>query len=293
MLRTIARAAGASPFGSTVERITSPPLGKSPCANGVNVTGTGAASSPSPTLSPDRTKRQQSVKGLIVNNRLKGLGVMLAVIGLAFVAGGGFALYQTNQGAHALQAFSAAQNVTLSYNEAGQLVDRGKTEGAQNIMSLLTNDWGYSVDGSELNPNDPLVNTASEYMYQMATISYHTLHATTTVTFPEDVVVDGKVVQAAGTYDFANDGKYWTGFDRTDPIQGAAREKIWTGTAHALIAELGVGSVTASALTMGLGIAALFALIGLTVVLTGLGLVWATRAEKVAVPAAQRETVIA
>ena len=51
-------------------------------------------------------------------------------------------------------------------------------------MSLLTNDWGYTVDKSELNPNDPLVNTASEYMYQMATISYHTLHAATTVTIP-------------------------------------------------------------------------------------------------------------
>jgi hypothetical protein len=95
---------------------------------------------------------------------------------------------------------------------------------------------------------------------------------------PEDVVVDGKVVQPAGTYDFVNDGKYWTGFDRTNPIEGAAREKVWTGTALALIGELGVGSVTASALTMGFGIAALFALIGLTVVLTGLGLVWATRA---------------
>ena len=91
----------------------------------------------------------------------------------------------------------------------------------------------------------------------------------------------------AGTYDFVNTGKYWTGFDRTDPIQAAAREKVWTGTALALIGELGVGSVTASALTMGLGIAALFALVGLTVLLTGLGLVWATRAstEKVKVPA--------
>ena len=45
--------------------------------------------------------------------------------------------------------------------------------------------------------------------------------------------------------------------------------------------------MTASALTMGLGIAALFALIGLTVLITGLGLVWATRAstEKAKVPA--------
>ena len=96
-----------------------------------------------------------------------------------------------------------------------------------------------------------------------------------------------QVVTAAGTYDFENDGKYWTGFDRSDPIQAAARDKIWTGTALALIGHLGVGSVTASALTMGMGIAALFALVGLTVLLTGFGLVWAARAstEKVKAPA--------
>jgi hypothetical protein len=222
-----------------------------------------------------------------MTKRLQWVGIGLVVMGLVFFAAGGYTLYRTQQGANALQAFSAAQNVKLNYNDQGQLVDRGETAGADKIMALLVNDWGYTVDKSELNPNDPLVNTASEYMYQMATISYHTLHAATTVTFPEDVIVDGKVVQAAGTYDFQNDGKYWTGFDRSDPIQGAARDKIWTGTAHALIAELGVGSVTASALTMGLGIAFLFALIGLTVVLTGLGLVWATRAatEKAKVPA--------
>jgi hypothetical protein len=194
---------------------------------------------------------------------------------------------KTQDGAHALQGFSVAQNVTLSYNDQGQLVDRGETAGAASIMSLLTNDWGYKVDTSELNPNDPLVNTASEYMYQMATISYHTLHATTTVTIPTDVVVDGAVVAKAGDYEFVNDNKYWTGFDRTNPIEAAAREKVWTGTALALIGQLGVGSVTASALQMGIGIAALFALVGMTVVLTGLGLVWATRAatEKVKAPA--------
>jgi hypothetical protein len=222
-----------------------------------------------------------------MNRRLQRLGLGLVVIGIAFFAAGGYTYIKTQAGAHALQTFSAAQNVTLTYNAQGQLVDRGTTEGAAGIMSLLTNDWGYTVDQSELNPNDPQVNTASEYMYQMATISYHTLHAATTVTFPEDVIVDGKVVQAAGTYDFQNTGKYWTGFDRTDPIQGAARDKVWTGTALALIGELGVGSVTASALQMGLGLAALFALVGGTVVLTGLGLVWATRAqtEKAVAPA--------
>ena len=214
-----------------------------------------------------------------MTSRLKGLGAVLVIIGIAFVAAGGYAFMKTQEGAKSLQAFSAVENVKLAYNDQGQLVDRGDPAEAAAILSLLTNDWGYSVDKGELKPNDPLVNTASEYMYQMATISYHTLHAATTVNIPEDVVVNGQVVTKAGDYDFTNDGRYWTGFDRTDPIQAAAREKIWTGTAHALIAELGVGSVTASALTLGMGIAALFALIGLTVVLTGLGLVWATRAQ--------------
>jgi hypothetical protein len=214
-----------------------------------------------------------------MTTRLQRLGIGLVLIGIAFFAAGGYTYIRTQDGASSLQAFSAAQNVKLNYNDQGQLVDRGETAGADKIMSLLVNDWGYSVDKSELNPNDPLVNTASEYMYQMATISFHTLHATTTVTFPEDVVVDGAVVTKAGTYDFVNDGKYWTGFDRTNPIEGAAREKVWTGTALALIGQLGVGSVTASALQIGLGMAALLAGFGLTFLLTGLGLVWATRAQ--------------
>jgi hypothetical protein len=215
----------------------------------------------------------------IMIGRLKVLGVVLAVIGIAFIAGGGYAYYRTNQGAQALQAFSAAQDVKLSYNEAGQLVDRGEVEGAQAIMSLLVNDWGYAVDQGELNPNDPLVNTASEYMYQMATITYHTLNGTTTVVLDEPVTAEDGTVYPAGEYEFATDGRYWTGFDRSNPIEAAARGQVWTGTAHALIAELGVGSVTASTLQMGLGMAALFAGLGFTFFLTGLGLVWATRAE--------------
>ena len=222
-----------------------------------------------------------------MNKRLQRLGIGMALMGLVFFAAGGYTLYKTQQGANALQTFSAAQDVKLSYNDQGQLVDRGETAEAQSILSLLRDEWKYPVNMADLNPNDPIVNTATEFMYQMATISYHTLHATTTVTIPEDVVVDGQVVTKAGDYEFVNDGRYWTGFDRTDPIQAAARDEIWTPTALALIGTLGVGSVTASALTMGLGIAALFALIGLTVVVTGLGLVWATRAstETVRVPA--------
>ena len=221
-----------------------------------------------------------------MNGRLKVLGATLAIIGLAFVAGGGYAYYKTEQGAHALQAFSAAQNVTLTYDQDGQLVDRGTTEGAQAIMSLLTNDWGYAVNSAELNPNDPVVNTASEYMYQMATIAYHTLNGTQTVVLDKDVTAADGTVYKAGTYDFPVAGRYWSAFDRTNPIEAAAREQAWTGTAHALIAELGVGSVTASTLQLGLGIAALFAALGGTLLLTGLGLVWAARAqnEKVMAP---------
>ena len=230
-----------------------------------------------------------------MNGRLKILGVAMAIFGLAFLAGGGYAYYKTNQGAQALQAFSAAQNVKLTYNEAGQLTSGGGTEDADKIMSLLANDWGYTVDKSELNPNDPLVNTASEYMFQMATISYHTLHGATTVTFPEDVIKDGAVIQKAGTYDFVNDGKYWTGFDRSNPIEGAAREKIWTGTALALIGQLGVGSVTASTLQIGLGVASIMAALGGVLVLFGLGLVWAASAatEKVKAPVLRPSTTTA
>jgi hypothetical protein len=209
---------------------------------------------------------------------LKGLGIVLVLIGFAFIAAGGYMFIRTNDGAKALQAFSTAQNVKLAYNEQGQLVDRGETAGAQEILGLLEKDWGYSVVASDLNPNDPVVNTASEYMYQMATIAYHTLHGTQTVVLPEDVTAADGTVYKAGEYEFPIAGRYWSAFDRTNPIEAKAREQAWTGTAHALIAELGVGSVTATTIQMGFGLAALFAALGATIVLTGGGLVWAVRA---------------
>jgi hypothetical protein len=222
-----------------------------------------------------------------MNGRLQKVGIVLAVFGLAFIVGGGYAFYRTNQGAEALQAFSAAQNVNLSYDDQGVLGGDDPEEAAA-IMSLLVNDWGYAVDQGELNPNDPLVNTSSEYMYQMATIAYHTLNASTTVVLTEPAEFNGETIPA-GSYEFKNDGRYWTGFSRANPIEGPARGQIWTGTAHALIAELGVGSVTASALQLGLGVAGILAGVGLLFVITGLGLVWATRAEtaKVRAPALQ------
>jgi hypothetical protein len=220
-----------------------------------------------------------------MNGRLKVLGIVLVVIGFGFVAAGGYTYLKTQEGARSLAAFSAAQNVTLTYNDQGQLVDRGETAEAQEIMALLKTDWGYPVVAADLDPNDPVVNTASEYMYQMATIAYHTLHGTQTVVLDKDVTAQDGTVYKAGTYEFPVDGRYWTAFNRQNPIEAKAREQAWTGTAHALIAELGVGSVTASTLQMGLGLAALFAALGATLVVAGGGLVWATRAAREKVPA--------
>ena len=221
--------------------------------------------------------------------RLRILGALLAVIGLGFLVGSGVAYAKVQDGYDSLQAFSSAQNVELTYNEDGQLTDRGETAGAEAIMGLLTDDWKYPVVESDLDPSDPLVNTASEYMYQMATISFHTLHGTQTVVLAEDVEYDGELYKA-GTYEFDVNGKYWTDFDREHPIEGIAREQAWTGTAHGLIGELGVGTVTHSALQLGLGMSALLAGLGFTFLLAGLGVVWVSKAKKspVATPVAER-----
>ncbi|MDQ5841526.1 MAG: hypothetical protein M3537_10410 [Chloroflexota bacterium] len=227
-----------------------------------------------------------------MTSRLRGLGIVLGLIGIAFIAAGGFSFFKVQEGTASLQAFSAAQGVELAYNDDGQLVDRGETEGAQNIMALLTDDWNYPVATAELDPNDPVVNTASEYMFQMATVAYHTLNSTQTIVLEEDVEYNGEQFPA-GEYEFAVDGRYWNDFDREHPIEGPARAQAWTGVAHALIAELGVGTVTASALQLGLGLAALFAGVGATFLLTGAGLVWATRPEKAAVPVLQSADVTA
>jgi hypothetical protein len=218
-----------------------------------------------------------------MTGRLKGLGLILAVLGLAFMAGGAYTFLRTQEGARSLQAFSAAQDIKLSYNEQGQLVDRGEPAQAQEILALLQKDWGYPVVAGDLDPNDPLVNTPTEYMYQMATVAFHTLHGTQTVVLTEAKEYNGETFPA-GEYEFAVDGRYWTGFDRQHPIEGPAREKAWTGTAHALIANLGVGTLTATSLQMGFGVAALFAAIGFTVLVAGLGLVYAARAAEEKAP---------
>jgi hypothetical protein len=96
------------------------------------------------------------------------------------------------------------------------------------------------------------------------------------VTLDQPVEVNGETF-AAGTYEVPVAGRYWSAFDRSNPIDAKVREQAWTGTAHALIAELGVGSVTASTLQIGLGVAALAAALGAILMLVGGGVIWAAR----------------
>lgn len=223
--------------------------------------------------------------------RLRILGIVMVVFGVVFAGAGVYAFTQVQAGNDSLQSFSAAQNVTLSYNEDGQLVDRGTTEGAEAIMSLLEDDWGYPVNEADLDPNDPLVNTATEYMFQMATIGYHVLHGTQTVVLDEDVEYNGETFPA-GEYEVvvntigsdervaAGLGGYWTDFDRMHPIEGPVRGQAWSGTAHGLFGELGVGTVTASTLQLATGISAMIFGLGLTVIVLGAGLIWIASARK-------------
>ena len=125
-----------------------------------------------------------------MQKRLRIIGAISLVFGLLFMAVGGYAYIRVQDGAAALEGFSTAQNVTLSYDQDGQLIDRGTTEGADAIMALLTETWQWPVNDADLDPNDAVVNTATEYMYQMATIAQHTLQGTQTVVLTATVEYD-------------------------------------------------------------------------------------------------------
>ena len=236
-----------------------------------------------------------------MGSRLKIVGVVLIIVGVVAWGAAGYAYMKAQDGSNALQGFSEAQDVTLSYNADGQLVDRGSTEGAQAILDLLGGTWGWPIADSELDPNDPVTNTATEYMYQMATIAHHTLTGIQNVVLTEPVYWDGSAVVDSppagaqvynggewdpstvadpaifnpGTYQVPVNGRYWTGFNRSHPLDGPARELAWNGTVHGLFAELGVGATTATALQLATGVVGVTALMGLGFVVGGAGLFWA------------------
>lgn len=217
--------------------------------------------------------------------RLISFGVM--ALALVIMAVGVVNLQKANAGLKSLDAVYRAQNVELSYNEDGQLIDRGETEGADAIMSLLVDDWVFPVDEAAFDANDPLVNTPSELMYQYATITYHVLHGTQTVTLDEPVEYNGETFEA-GTYEFDVDGRYWTDFDRMHPIEGPAREMAWGG-AHGLLASISTGAVS----DMEAGFAHFAAwrtiLVGFAIGLGGVGLFAASRKEEGVQEAATQE----
>lgn len=224
-----------------------------------------------------------------MEKKLTRLGVIITVFSLVFFIAAGYAFIKTQEGTRALNAFSAAQGVTLAYNDQGQLLDHGDPAAAATIMNLLTKDWGYSVNQADFNPNDPIINTPSEYMYQMATITEHTLSST--VTLPADITdASGNVVAHAGDKVAVN-GRYYADFNFANPVDSAVRGLAWSPLPLALIGQLGVGAVTASSLQLGLGLAGLFAAVGLGFLLAGVGLVWVARPEKVKVPATKTAPV--
>jgi hypothetical protein len=240
-----------------------------------------------------------------MERRLRILGGVIAVIGMVALIGGAYGYTRVQAGANALQGFSAAQNVKLSYDADGQLVDRGSTEGAAAILALLRDEWKWPVNTGDLNPNDPVINTATEYMFQMATIAHHTLSGSQPVVLTEQASYDGDgdgtvaadapvyspatlpdgvwdpsvlgygdAVFEPGTYTVPVNDRYWTGFNRTHPLDGKAREQAWSGTVHGLFAELGVGATTATSLEMASVLALALAGFGLVFLLAGVGLVW-------------------
>ncbi|MEP7111793.1 MAG: hypothetical protein ABI862_00880 [Ilumatobacteraceae bacterium] len=232
------------------------------------------------------------------------LGIFLVLVGVGYFIGAGVAYSKVQGGYGSLGAFSKAQNVELNYNDQGQLTDGGKVEGAQEIMTRLKDEWKFPVVASDLDPKNPLVNTATEYMYQMAAISTHTLDSTQHVVLQaKDLTGDDGTVAATFdcngeqvavptpfpddgvTCDFKVDGRYWTGFDRSIPVQAKARDLAWSGTAHALVAELGVGAATHSTLQLALGVAALLAGLGVVCTVMGGVFIWDTRRKgKLIVP---------
>ncbi len=211
---------------------------------------------------------------LAMRVRILGVAVVLAGLG---VAGAGF-LYgmpQADDGLASAQAMYEAEGVYLSYDANGTLLDRGSPEGAQKIMALLEDEYKYPVNHDNFDPDDPLVNTRDELMYEYATITYHVLHSTVAVKLTAaDVPITYRGVEytAPGTYNITLE-HYYAHLDRTNPIERQLRE-AWSPMAFALTASLAGAHANQAAgelarmTTIGIGA------IGLVIAAIGAGVVW-------------------
>jgi hypothetical protein len=187
------------------------------------------------------------IKGL---NFISVAGLVLVVGGIIGIALGGYLYLKANAGLESLDAVYAAQNRTLSYDADGNFIDRGSKEGGDHILSLLEDDWKFPLNRSNLDPNDPVVNTPDELMVAFAIINYHTLHSTVDVVLDEDYEYNGTMYPAGTTIPYAVDGKYFSDFSFGDPLQHAARDEAWSPLAWGLTSSL-IGGVN-SDLTAGM-----------------------------------------
>ena len=220
-----------------------------------------------------------------MNKRLQRLGIVLALLGSRSSPPAATRSIKTQAGANALQAFSAAQNVKLSYNDQGSSSTAARPPGPRRSWP------SWSTSGGTRSTTASSTRMTRSSTRPASTCTRWPRSPTTPFRrpdrrLPEDVRRRRHGRTKAGTYEFQNDGKYWTGFDRTNPIEGAAREQAWT--ARPLRSSPSSASAAhrlrPPARPRDRGTLRGDRHLPL---ITGLGLVWATRAstEKAKVPA--------
>ena len=79
-------------------------------------------------------------------NRLRGLGIVLGIIGLAFVVAGGFAFMKVQEGTDIPEGIQrGAGRRALATTKTASWSTVARSRALQAIMALLTDDWGYPV----------------------------------------------------------------------------------------------------------------------------------------------------
>ncbi len=203
-------------------------------------------------------------------------GLVLVVGGIIGIALGVYLWTKADAGLDSLEAVYAAQGRTMSYNDEGQFIDRGTVEAGDAILSLIEDDYKFPLNRSNLDPDDPIVNTPDELMVQYGILMYHTLHGTQTVVLDEDVTYNDEFF-AAGTYEVDVDGRYFSDLDRRHPLEGPVRTQAWSPLQLSLSSQLldgvnadnlgGMAHFMSWSIFMGLGF--MFAVAGALVTVGG------------------------